>query len=254
MSGPKPRARRAEGGLWHWLLPERRRAYVAILGTLAVLPIAVFAPDDMGGAVLSGSEIDGIGLLFYFTALAGYQLLYLAVTLGAYLGTPWRSLRAWAEQTEDRSWVRHYVLLDQPGAGLALFTSGAALASTVALVRLDTRSLGALSTVLVAVAAVLLLTSWLTVLVSFAVDYLCKDARRSWAELDFPGEGRQGFGDYLYFSTAVSTTFGTTDVTVLGSRLRRDIALHGIVSFFFNTVIVAVAITVFIGSLSGTPS
>lgn len=41
---------------------------------------------------------------------------------------------------------------------------------------------------------------------------------------------------------------------VLGSRLRRDIAVHGIVSFFFNTVIVAVAIAVFVGSRSGSGS
>lgn len=50
----------------------------------------------------------------------------------------------------------------------------------------------------------------------------------------------------------MSTTFGTTDVSVLGSRLRRDVAVHGIVSFFFNTVIVAVAIVVFIDSHSGS--
>lgn len=73
------------------------------------------------------------------------------------------------------------------GAGVALFTSGAALASTVALVRLDRQVLGDLNDVVVGVAALLLITSWFVVLVSFAVDYLCRDARRGWTELDLPG-------------------------------------------------------------------
>lgn len=87
----------------------------------------------------------------------------------------------------------------------------------------------------------------MTALLTFTVDYLTKDARRGWTELAFPGDGPRGVADYVYFAAAVSTTFGTTDVNVVSRRLRRDVAMHGIVAFVFNTVIIVVALSLVTG-------
>lgn len=74
----------------------------------------------------------------------------------------------------------------------------------------------ALLTVLIIVAVVV---SWLVVTLSYAVHYARRD--RAGGGMVFPGTDRGQFVDYLYFSISVATTFGTTDVEVTSSRMRR---------------------------------
>jgi uncharacterized membrane protein len=63
--------------------------------------------------------------------------------------------------------------------------------------------------------------------------------------LEFPGGEEPGLVDFGYFAVAVAvgTTFGTTDVTVVRSRMRRLVLTHGVYAFVFNTAILAVAVT-----------
>ena len=49
---------------------------------------------------------------------------------------------------------------------------------------------------------------------------------------------------FLYFSFVVAMTAQVSDVTVTSNAMRRLVLLHGIVSFFFNTVIIAVAVNI----------
>lgn len=60
--------------------------------------------------------------------------------------------------------------------------------------------------------------------------------------LDFPGQSTPGFVDYLYFAASVATTFGTTDVQITSSRLRRAVTGHSVVTFVFNTVTIALLV------------
>jgi uncharacterized membrane protein len=62
--------------------------------------------------------------------------------------------------------------------------------------------------------------------------------------LDFPGETPPGGWDFLYFSAVIGMTAQTADTGVTSTAMRRAVLLHGIVSFFFNTVIVAAAVNV----------
>ncbi len=62
--------------------------------------------------------------------------------------------------------------------------------------------------------------------------------------LDFPGEKRPDYWDFLYFAFVVGMTCQTSDVQVTGRTTRRLTLVHGIMAFFFNTVVLAVAINV----------
>ena len=62
--------------------------------------------------------------------------------------------------------------------------------------------------------------------------------------LEFPGGSEPGGWDFLYFAFVVGMTAQTSDVQVTTTAMRRFNLLHAIVSFFFNTVLVAVAVNV----------
>jgi uncharacterized membrane protein len=65
--------------------------------------------------------------------------------------------------------------------------------------------------------------------------------------LDFPGAGDPQSWDFLYFAFVIGMTAQTSDVGITEPRLRRAALLHGIASFFFNTVLVAVAVNAALG-------
>ncbi|AZN99611.1 DUF1345 domain-containing protein [Mesorhizobium sp. M9A.F.Ca.ET.002.03.1.2] len=60
--------------------------------------------------------------------------------------------------------------------------------------------------------------------------------------LVFTGKEQPDGWDFLYFSTTVGMTSQTSDTDVSTTQMRRIVLLHSIVSFFFNTVIVAAAV------------
>ena len=60
--------------------------------------------------------------------------------------------------------------------------------------------------------------------------------------LDFPDDSTPDYLDFLYFSFVVGTTAQTSDVEVTSRAMRRVVMLHGILSFFFNTAVIALAV------------
>ena len=84
--------------------------------------------------------------------------------------------------------------------------------------------------------------SWTVTVVAYAVHYARLDAHVG--GLVFPGEGDRVFADYLYLAVQVQTTFSTSDVSPTTTTARRLVTGHTVVSFAFNTVIIAMLITV----------
>jgi len=62
--------------------------------------------------------------------------------------------------------------------------------------------------------------------------------------LHFPGSEQPGAWDFLYFSFVVGMTAQVSDVAVETVGMRRPVLFHGIVSFFYNTVLLALAVNV----------
>ena len=60
--------------------------------------------------------------------------------------------------------------------------------------------------------------------------------------LEFPGTKRPQGWDFLYFAVVIGMTAQTSDTAVTTTQMRRVVLAHSIVSFFFNTVIVAAAV------------
>lgn len=85
--------------------------------------------------------------------------------------------------------------------------------------------------------------SWTVTMIAYAVHYARYDARTQ--ALAFPGTSSDRvFADYVYLAVQVQTTFSTSDVSLLDTGSRRVVTGHTLVSFAFNTVIIAMLITV----------
>ncbi len=67
--------------------------------------------------------------------------------------------------------------------------------------------------------------------------------------LRFPHEGVPDFWDFLYFSFVVGMTCQVSDVQVTGRHIRRLALAHGVLAFFFNAGILALAVNYIAGTL-----
>jgi uncharacterized membrane protein len=60
--------------------------------------------------------------------------------------------------------------------------------------------------------------------------------------LQFPGEPTPDYWDFFYFSFVIGMTCQVSDVQVGSRPMRRLVLIHGVLSFFFNAVILALAV------------
>lgn len=68
--------------------------------------------------------------------------------------------------------------------------------------------------------------------------------------LQFPGRDQPDYLDFVYFSFIVGMTFQVSDVEISSRRIRRVCILHSLLSFAFNTAILALSINVISGMVS----
>ncbi len=60
--------------------------------------------------------------------------------------------------------------------------------------------------------------------------------------LRFPGTEQPRFVDFVYFAYTLGTSFASSDVEVLGTRLRWTVLWHSVLSYFFNGLIIVLAL------------
>jgi uncharacterized membrane protein len=65
--------------------------------------------------------------------------------------------------------------------------------------------------------------------------------------LKFPGTETPNDYDFAYFSFVVGMTFQVSDVVIVDSRVRRLVLLHGLISFVYNSTILALVINLVSG-------
>ncbi|MXN93039.1 DUF1345 domain-containing protein [Flavobacterium sp. Sd200] len=65
--------------------------------------------------------------------------------------------------------------------------------------------------------------------------------------IDFPDAAKPDYIDFAYFSFVIGMTFQVSDVTISSKTVRRFVLLHSLISFVFNTIIVALTVNVIAG-------
>ncbi len=100
---------------------------------------------------------------------------------------------------------------------------------------------------------VTLLASWLMVHTTFAFRYAhefysCDQQGPGFDEgLDFPKEPSPDYLDFVYFALVLGMTFQVSDVQITSRKMRRLATVHGLLSFLFNTIILALSVNLAAG-------
>jgi uncharacterized membrane protein len=148
---------------------------------------------------------------------------------------------------------------DEGAVFILLATSLAAVASlaAIAIELHGARSGGAGDrTLRIGLAGLTILCSWLFVHVGFALHY----AHEFYGEgrdkeiggLQFPKKGYEpDYWDFLYFAANLGAAAQTSDVMITSPAMRRLALAHTILSFLFNTTILALAVNVGASLLQG---
>jgi uncharacterized membrane protein len=135
---------------------------------------------------------------------------------------------------------KHSAAHDEGAAALLVLTVAAAVASLGA-VFAGLSGGGNLHTAL-AVATVVL--SWTFIHTIFALHYAYEfyGDNDSANGLDFPGDDKPDYWDFVYFAFVLGSTFQVSDVAVTNKWIRRVVVTHGVLAFFFNAAVVALTV------------
>jgi uncharacterized membrane protein len=103
---------------------------------------------------------------------------------------------------------------------------------------------GAALHVLLAFATILLSWAFVHTIFSFhyAHEYYGERRDGKIGGLNFPEDREPDYRDFLYFSLVIGMTSQVSDVAITSKVLRRIAAVHGVLSFFFNLVVLALTV------------
>lgn len=173
-----------------------------------------------------------------------------AVYIGAmlsllWIGTP-ESIAIHAERQQEGEWTIFWLIV-----AAVVFSFAAILQAFAGISSLPH---GQKSLHVTLVAGTLFL-SWLMTQVTFAFryahEYYARDKGGPGADggLDFPGDTPPDYGDFMYFALVLGMTFQVSDVEITAPKLRRLAAVHGLLGFLFNTIILALTVNIAAGLL-----
>ncbi|MFB2551514.1 DUF1345 domain-containing protein [Ensifer soli] len=214
----------------NWRQRRRGPFYMATLAALPCFAVMLVLVPHLA--------IESAAIVFYIT--------YLALMAARIPGLTAARLRASPERD------------DEPARAILLVTLFTVVAAIAALFNALNRTHGQnLAEIALAFASVI--GGWLTLHTMFAMHYAHRfwrhrpdetGAARPTGGLDFPGTQEPCGWDFLYFSFIIGMTAQTSDTGLTTTAMRRVNLAHAVVSFFFNTVLVAAAVNAVV-SLAG---
>lgn len=180
-------------------------------------------------------------------ALVGWDsgvIVFTLLSLNAMRENDYQQMRARAVAHDEG---RHFML------ALAMVAAAASVVAIVA--ELSTaKGRGLYGAYGVALTAGTIALSWFFVHLVFAIHYahvyyLAEEgvAATHRCGLDFPDDEEPDYWDFLYFAVVIGATSQTADVNIRSKEIRRIATAHCLISFAFNTAILATMINLAAG-------
>lgn len=67
--------------------------------------------------------------------------------------------------------------------------------------------------------------------------------------VDFPGQKNPTYFDFAYFAFTIGMCFQVSDATVSSPQIRRSVLLHAVISFAYNSILLAFVLNLVFGSV-----
>ena len=173
--------------------------------------------------------------------------IFLALTAAVMVGASPERVRARVRQLDPRRWVVLAIIV--AAASISLLALGLTLQKAAG------ETAGALALRLV-VTGLTVVASWTLTHTVFALHYahhyygdVHGPAAADRGGLAFPGTELPDYWDFLYFALVIGMTCQVSDVQVTSRAMRRLTLMHGVLSFFFNTIVLALAVNLLASSL-----
>src|SRR5512144_378355 len=196
---------------------------IAIIITIAVAAGMARFDIDLPARVLTGWDV-GIAVYLVLT----FSMMWRADVA--------RIRRRAAEQDEGATFILLLSIVATFASLVAvIFALGGAKQGT---------QYGATLHVPLAIATILLSWTFVHTIFSFhyAHEYYGERRDGKIGGLKFPGDPEPDYRDFLYFSLVIGMTSQVSDVAITSKVIRRMVNLHGVLSFFFNLVILALTV------------
>ena len=129
-----------------------------------------------------------------------------------------------------------------------IFSTIASVAAIVAELAVVKDMHGELRYAHIALAATTVVASWGFTHVMFALhyahDYYIALNAHKHGGLTFPDQEAPDYADFLYFACIIGTSGQTADVSFTSKKMRRTGTVHCVLSYFFNTTLLALTINI----------
>ena len=212
----------------------RRLLISALVGVVVGSLMGIGVPS-VGWAIhfVSGWDAAGIALL----SQAWWQIAH---------ETPVETRKHAAREDPGRTIVWLIVIL---ASTVSLFAAGFVMRHAHSISQQSNGSFCAL----IGLCLVAVVASWFLTHTSYTLRYAhlyYRDDDEGEGGLEFPGKDDPNGFDFAYFAFTLGMCFQTSDVAVTSRQIRRAVLAHALLSFLFNTVVVAVAVNLVLGFLN----
>ena len=157
----------------------------------------------------------------------------------------------------DAGTTQRLAAADDPGRTavyvLVVLASAASLLSSTALVRKAKLVAGPQGDALVLLCLATVALSWALTHTAFTLRYAhlyYREDDEGVGGLELPGGQRPSYFDFAYLAFTVGMCFQVSDVTVASPQIRRALLLHALLSFVYNSAILAFVLNLVFGFAS----
>ena len=136
---------------------------------------------------------------------------------------------------------------------LVIMTSAVSLLATAVILRQARDTPPAVRELFVSLCILAVASAWVLTHTAYALRYAhlyYRDDEEGVGGLSLPGDAAPAYLDFAYFAFTIGMCFQVSDIAVSSPQIRRTVLGHSVLSFLYNTAILATAINLAVGTFN----